>query len=64
MTASFGVGQRSEEINSVDTLVNAADMALYHSKSTSRNAVTMYGEDAMIPYVELVGGGDALAPTL
>lgn len=50
VTASFGVAQRTPELDSVDKLVNAADVALYHSKSTTRNAVSMHGPEEMVAY--------------
>lgn len=52
VTASFGVSQRTPKLDSVDLVVNAADIALYSSKTTTRNTVTSHGEDRMIPYNE------------
>lgn len=53
VTASFGVSQRSPRTETVDALVNTADVALYHSKSTTRNVVAIHDETEMILYRDL-----------
>jgi two-component system cell cycle response regulator len=50
VSASFGVAKRETETNCVDALVNDADLALLHSKSTTRNTVTLFHPENMIPF--------------
>lgn len=48
VTSSFGVSVRDETIVSYEKLINAADTALYLSKSKGRNAVSnMFEDDAL-----------------
>ena len=47
MTASFGAATFPAHASSRDTLVVAADRALYKSKSCGRNCVTMAVEDGL-----------------
>ena len=39
ITVSIGISEFNEHYNSVDTLVNAADSAMYHAKKSGRNCV-------------------------
>ena len=45
LTISAGVACREPEDGSVDALVARADSALYHSKRTGRNAVSVAGHN-------------------
>ncbi|MBN1518376.1 GGDEF domain-containing protein [Candidatus Sumerlaeota bacterium] len=45
VTASFGVATFPDQTKSVESLIEIADQALYQSKKTGRNKVTVFGED-------------------
>jgi diguanylate cyclase (GGDEF)-like protein len=48
VTVSIGVAQCEKGVNMMD-LIRRTDAALYHSKRTGRNRVTLYQEDILMP---------------
>jgi diguanylate cyclase (GGDEF)-like protein len=48
VTVSIGVAQCEKGVSMMD-LIRRADAALYHSKGTGRNRVTIYQEDILMP---------------
>jgi diguanylate cyclase (GGDEF)-like protein/PAS domain S-box-containing protein len=57
LAASFGVASLSPGVRSVEALIEQADQALYHSKQTGRNRVTLW-ERATAPMASPVGDRD------
>jgi diguanylate cyclase (GGDEF)-like protein len=49
VTASLGVAAVPEDADSVESVVRAADTALYHSKNTGRDRVTLAGPRPRVP---------------
>ncbi len=45
VTASFGVASLSPDVTDLLTLVNRADLALYHAKQTGRNRCVLWSKD-------------------
>ncbi|WP_459195718.1 GGDEF domain-containing protein [Wukongibacter baidiensis] len=45
VTASFGIAEYAIHGNSIDEIIKNADKALYHSKESGRNKVTLYYDD-------------------
>jgi len=47
VTVSIGVAELEETEESIDELINKADMALYKAKQTGKNKTVVYGPDSM-----------------
>ena len=58
MTISLGVAAIPTDANSIDSLVAAADWALYQAKRRGRNRTTMFGNNALSTLPLLISNAD------
>lgn len=58
ITGSIGVALLREHANTCETLIEAADAAMYHAKHTGRNRVCVSGDEKMFAQVLLEEDGD------
>ncbi len=62
ITGSIGVALLREHANTCETLIEAADAAMYHAKHTGRNRVCVSGEEKAVAQALLEEGGDERSP--
>jgi len=62
ITGSIGVALLREHANTSETLIEAADTAMYHAKHTGRNRVCVSGEEKAFAQALLEEDGDERSP--
>ena len=62
ITGSIGVALLREHANTCETLIEAADSAMYHAKHTGRNRVCVSGEEKAVAQALLEEEGDERSP--
>lgn len=64
ITGSIGVALLREHANTCETLIEAADAAMYHAKHTGRNRVCVSGEEKAFAQALLEEDGDERTPDI